>query len=233
MTMEEQQTPGNCQARACLPLTSRRTSGDTTTILSRIGSRGRVVTSTITWLLSRTSVTPPCAPAGAASTARVSSTTSPIFKLSMVAIASIVGPGISGNQSRRSFCICIVPCSNDRGNSLVCNQLEGDATTSASVLFNDSAYWSRQHSLGDQTPNEINVLLRYPKDPPPFRAVAILRKDPISQLASFTPSILCAWERLTKFGWPHNAIDVRKCRRAGGLRVSSPRVINRAKGAQA
>ncbi len=201
-------------------------------IRSRIGSSGRVVTSTITWLLSRMSVTPPCAPAGAASTDSVSSTMSPTLSSAMATIASIVGLGVCGNQAWCCLCIRVVPCRGDSRGPLIDDQLDEGPTADAGVLFVHSRDESSDYCRGDQAPNEICVFLGYPEDASPFGAMTLLRKDPIGQLDPLTPCVGGAGKRLADLRWPCHTTHAMEQRRTCVRLRSILRVEKHTKGAR-
>lgn len=209
---------------------TRRAAGDTTTIRSSTGSRGRVVTSTMTRSSSRMSVTPPFAPGGAASTALVSSTVSPTFSSRIAAISSIVGLGIGRHQPWRCSCICVVPCRDDESSSLINSQFKEDFTTYSSVFSTHSSYRRRQNSLRDRIPDKITVLNRYMEDAFPLRSMAILREDPVRQLGVRTPRILCTRKQLSCAGWPLHRGDAMQGDRTYVRPASTLQADIRAKG---
>ena len=175
---------------------TRSVSGRTKTIRSRIGSSGRVMTSTMTIPLSRRSVTPPRAPSGARSTASVSSTTSPIARSSIVAIPPSVGLGVGSDQTRGGLCVSVVPCSEDGRSSSVDSQHDKDAVARGASLSAQSSDWSPSHSLSDRFPDEFRVLNLNPEDAPPFIGVSFDSKNPIDQLGLRAPGVLGSWKEL-------------------------------------
>lgn len=214
--------------------TTRSVSGCTKTIRSRIGSRGRVMTSTMTIPLSRRSVTPPRAPAGARSAASVSSTTSPIARSSIVATPPSVGLGVGSDQSRRGLCVSVVPCGEDERSSVVDSQHDKDAVARGASLSAQSSDWSPSHRLSDRFPNEFCVLSLNLEDTPPFIGVSFDPKNPIDQLGSRAPGIFGSWKGLSNFWRPGHNADARRRRRACVqhrqiLRASSHTKVGRAR----
>jgi hypothetical protein len=188
----------------------RNVSGRTKAIRSRIGSRGRVVTSTMTRPSSRRSVTPPRAPAGAGSAGSVNSTMSPIANSSIVAIPPSVELGISGDQSRRRAFIGVMPCGEDWSASTI--ECEGDknAIAGSDSHAAQSGNWRPQHNSCDCLPNEVLVTHSDMKDTPPFLGVPLLAEDPLSQLCPFAPGALTSRKKLSNFRRPRHDPDAKE-----------------------
>lgn len=190
---------------------TRNVSGSTKTTLSRMGSRGRVMTSTMTLPLSRRSVTPPRAPAGAASTGTVNSTGVPTAKSSIVAISTSVELGIGGDQSRCSARVFVVPRREHRSNTTFDHQLDEDSIAGTDPFSAHLCDWDSEHCLGNPLPYEIRILRLDLKDSPPFGTVPLLPEHPFDELGSNAPGFRSPGKRLSDFWWPRHRPDARDC----------------------
>jgi len=209
MTPDHQRLVLQSQVWGCARSMMRSVSGGTMAIRSRIGSRGRVVTSTMTMPSSRRSVTPPRAPAGAGSAGSVNSTMSPIANSSIVAIPSSVELGIGSDQSRRSAFICVVPNRKNRSKSAIDCQGDKNAIAGSGSHTAQPSDRRPQHSSGDRFPNEPLITPSDMEDTPPFLGVSFLPEDPLSQLCRFAPGIFVSWERISNFRRPRHSSDAR------------------------
>jgi hypothetical protein len=89
--------------------TRRSLASGATTIRSSMGSSGMVITSTIALSSSSSSTTPPLEPAGAVSTASVSSTVSNRAILWVVGMGFMLGDWEGGHKAWGGLCIGVVP----------------------------------------------------------------------------------------------------------------------------
>jgi|GEM_PF-4174699 len=212
MTPFRREVAASGQVCGCACSMMRSVSGRTKTIRSRIGSKGIVITSTMT-KSSRTSAMQPRDSAGARSTASVNSTTSPIATSSIVAIPSSVGLGIGGYQPRRRTFVRVVPCGENRGESPIDGYVDKDAIAGGNPFAATARHWRREYGLGNAIPNPLRVLSRNMKNTSPFGSMSFCSKDPL-QLDPLVPGVLGAGEGLSDSRWPGHATEARKRRRA-------------------
>jgi len=188
-------------------LMMRSDSGRMKTIRSRIGSRGRVITSTIT-RSSSTSAMPPRDPAGARSTDSVSSTKSPIATSSIVAIPSSVELGVGGDQSRCCPFPRVVPCGENWSGSPVDGHVDEDAIADSDTGAMDFCNWRHRHGLSNAIPYLLRITGINMKNTPPFQSMPIRSKDPL-QLVFLVPKTRSTGKRRSDSWWPLHAADAR------------------------
>lgn len=169
---------------------------------SRTGSRGKVVTSTMTLSSSRMSATPPWAPDGALSAALVSSTRSPTCSSAIAAISPIVGLGVGRNQPWCRVHIRVVPCRYGKSDSFADSKLAKDFTAHSGAGMAKRCHWCGQHTQSDRFPNEIEVVDRHAEDAIPLRSMAVLREDPVGPLLLRAPGILGTRQWIANSWWP-------------------------------
>ena len=205
----------------------RSVSGRTKTIRSRIGSKGIVITSTMT-RSSSTSAMPPRDPAGARSTDSVNSTRSPIAMSSIVAIPSSVELGVGGDQSRCCPFIRVVPCGENWSRSPVDSHIDEDAIADRDPGAMDFCNWRHRYGLSNAIPYLIRIIGIDVKNTPPFRSMSIGSKDP-RQLDFLVPKIRSTWKRRPASWWPLHTADARERRRTCVQHRSILRVSNHTK----
>jgi hypothetical protein len=228
MTPRRYQARGS-QALACARLMIRSASGRTVTIRSRIGSSGKVITSTMTWPSSRRSTTPPRAPADAASTATVNSTTSPISRSCMSVTHSIVGLGVGSDQSWVIAYRPVVPSSNNRGDPITDGQVGENSATNSSLSSAELYNRSSGYRFNYRIPDESGIASTDMEDALPFSTVSFRSKDPI-QLGPSAPYVPCSRKWIAEDRQQLHDFDARRLRRTCVRPSQLLRVENHAEG---
>jgi hypothetical protein len=200
------------QVLACARLMIRSVSGRTVTIRSRIGSSGKVITSTMTCPPSRRPTTPPRAPAEAASAASVNSTTSPISKSCISVTPSIVRLGVGSNQTRSIAFRPVVPSSKNRRGPITNDQVGENSAANSSLLPTELYDRSKDHSFNYRIPDEAGIASPNMEDALPFSTVSLRSKDPV-QLGPSAPCVRCPREWITEYRWQLHSSDPRRLRR--------------------
>jgi hypothetical protein len=188
--------------------TKRSDAGGAMTIRSRIGSRGMVITSTMTLPSSRRSVTFPRASAGAVSIASGNSTASPTFISRATAIAPIVGLRICGDQSRSVIFQFVMPCGESGRGSTVDHQIGDHPATDAGSRSPHPGNGKVQNSFGNHTPDQASLIRANMEDAFPFGSVSF-PEDPL-QLGLSAPSVLGPGERLSNDRLPLHSPDAKE-----------------------
>jgi hypothetical protein len=171
-----------CPPRACRQ-PARRSFASGTKITRSTASSGGEVISTIALSPSRSSSTPPQAPAGMPSIGSVSSTRSKVVISWSVGMAWILEPRVGGNQARRGGCVLVVPGGSYPGGSRSNGQLRFDAADDAvCTMIYDLVNLGVKHGLENRLPYALDVGRLYAKYSRPFLSVSAVGQDPLIPL---------------------------------------------------
>src|ERR1700683_1511275 len=167
------------RAVTCQPTRRSRATG--TKMIRSTESSGSEVISTIATLSSRSSSTPPRAPAGIPSAGAVNSTRSDVAMSRTAGMSLMLEGRVGGYQAWRVACLGVVPRSGHRGRPCVQREREGDAAHDAELASVDHAEdWSVERGVSNRAPYAFGVLCDA-KDACPFSSVSMIRENP-SQL---------------------------------------------------